>query len=432
MLHSKTAQPDFADDQNGTIAIIFGLIFFVICICLGLSIDGGRAFNAKQKAADAIDAAALAAAKVLMSGAPTDSQIRTIAVEFFQKNVALSPSFGESFSDIKVAIDRVAYNATVSVDVHVPTTFGRAVHIDSFDFIVSARATFGVSDLELGLVLDTTGSMNDPSSSGTGTPKIDELKVAAGNLFDLLIPDTGPVGSVRIGIAPFSASVNAGAYAGAVTNGTSTDGCVVERAGADAWNDNDPIVAGGYIKPGSRWLNDIDPTEGLSAAPNAYACEAATVLPLTSDKAELKAKVNGFQANYWTAGHIGTAWGWYLISPNWTRVWPAASAPAPYGTRNLTKAIVVMTDGIYNTAYYNASTAAQQAIDLCNNAKAKGVVVYTIGFTSPAAAAATLKACASNDPKTGQPNFYQAESQTELSSAFEDIATKLTALRLAK
>jgi len=432
MFQFKTAQTDFGKDQKGSITIFFGLALFGILLILGLSVDGGRACDAKAKTADALDAASLAAAKDLMAGGMTDAQIVSNATDFFNRNVALTPSYGENYDNFRVVIDHVADKITVSVNTNVPTTFARIVQFDAFKFRTSSQATFGVTDLELGLVLDTTGSMNDASNSGTGVPKIDELKVAAGQLFDTLLPDAGPSGSVRIGIAPFSASVNAGPYAAAVTNGTSTDHCVVERAGADAWTDVDPIVAGDYLKPGSSGLNDIDPTEGLSRAPSAYACEAAPVLPLTSDKAALKAEVNSFRANYWTAGHIGTAWGWYLISPNWHRVWPAASQPAPYDTKNLVKAIVVMTDGIYNTSYYNASTSAQQAIDLCRNAKAKGVVVYTIGFTSPIAAQSTLKACASIDAKTGLPNFYQAESEADLSSAFQDIATKLTALRLDK
>ena len=432
MFHFKSEQPDFVTDNNGTIAVIFAFVLIACCVAVGLTVDGGRAYLTKEKAGQAADAAALASAKTLMTGNSTDAEIRLIATNLFEENVLHDPSAGATYDNIKVVIDRTANTVTVSADAHVSTTFGRLANIDSFNFTTSSQATFGVGDLELGLVLDTTGSMNNASNSGTGTPKIDELKVAASHLFDSLLPDSGHAGSVRIGIAPFSASVNAGAYAAAVTNGASTDQCVVERSGGDASTDADPVVASDYLRPGSSHLNDIDPTEGLSRAPSAYACETASVLPLTTDKAALKATVNGFRANFWTAGHIGTAWGWYLISPNWSHVWPAASVPAAYGTRNLTKAIVVMTDGIYNTAYYNGATSAQQAINLCNNAKAKGVLVYTIGFTSPAGAEATLKACASPDPHTGLPGYYHAESQAELSAAFQDIATKLTALRLDK
>lgn len=430
MLQVKTAHSAFLIDEKGTIALLFGLALFVICVALGLAVDGGRAYTAREKTATALDAAALAAAKMLQVNAATDAQIIADANAFFKDNIALSPTFGAKHGPVRVTIDRVTKTVTVSVDMKVPTFFGHFAQLDKFTFTSSSQATFGVTDLELGLVLDTTGSMKDPSNSGTGQAKIDELKAAASDMFDQLLPNSGVNGSVRIGIAPFSASVNAGPFARQVSNGASTDGCVVERSGIDAFTDKDPVVAGDSLMPGNSNLNDIDPTEGLPAAPDAYRCEQAPVLPLTSDKAALKAEVNSFRADYWTAGHIGTAWGWYLISPNWNRVWPAASRPVAYGTRNVVKSIVVMTDGIYNTAYYNGATAAQQAIDLCNNAKAKGVVVYTIGFTAPVGAEATLKACASIDPKTGKPSYYRADSKAELSTAFSDIATKLTALRI--
>ena len=428
MLKVKTAHSAFVDDEKGTIALLFGLALFVICVALGLALDGGRAYTAREKTAQALDAAVLAAAKKLQVSASTDAQITAEAAIFFRVNIAVDPTYGAKHGPVRVNIDHATKTVTASVDTKVPTFFGHLAQMDNFTFTSSSQATFGVTDLELGLVLDTTGSMRYPSSSGTGESKINELKAAASAMFDQLLPNSGANGLVRIGIVPFSASVNAGPYASLVSNGASTDGCVVERSGVDAFTDKDPVVAGDSLNPGSGSLNDIDPTEGYSS----YDCEIPQVVPLTSNKAVLKAEVNGFVAANVTAGHIGTAWGWYLISPNWNRVWPAASRPVAYGTKNVVKSIVVMTDGIYNTAYYNGATAAQQAIDLCTNAKAKGVVVYTIGFTAPVGAEATLKACASIDPKTGKPSYYRAGSKAELSAAFSDIATKLTALRIDK
>ena len=187
---------------------------------------------------------------------------------------------------------------------------------------------------------------------------------------------------------------------------------MVERTGADAWTDADPLPNG----------------EGLKKAPGS--CPPGIVLPLTDDKAALNATVSSLKAAGSTAGHLGTAWGWYLISPNWAGVWP--SSPKPYGTKNLVKSIVVMTDGSYNTYYYNGKNSPTQAINVCDSAKAAGVLVYTVGFTSPPDADATLDTCASIDPNTGKKNHYHAESEAELEAAFTDIATKLSMLRLSK
>lgn len=440
MLRSKSLQSRFSEDQNGTIAVMFAGALLAICVFIGLAFDGSRSMMAKFKVASALDAAAVAATAALQHGNPTDAELNLIAADYFRTNAERDSSVGESNDGFKMKIDRVNFTVTLSAITHVPTTFGRLANIDNLSFTTVSQATFKVNDIELGLVLDTTGSMSNTSNSGTGKSKIEELKIAAGEMFDLLLPDTGNLGDVKIGIAPFSASVNAGAYASAAANNTSTDNCVLERTGANASTDAEPSGFDGYfnvahVLPGPKgtYLRaaDTDPTEGLGDPQDnnqAYACPSDPVLPLTNDKAALKTEVNNFQPNFWTAGHLGTAWGWYLVSPNWGNVWP--TAPKPYHTKNLVKAIVVMTDGIYNTAYNNGISAADQAMKICDNAKAEGVHVYTIGFTSPKAAEATLIACASIDQRSGKPNYYHAESQDELTAAFKDIATKLGSLRI--
>ena len=426
MFRNETIRPSFRESQSGTITIMFAFSLIVFFALIGLTIDGGRAMVGKEKVTKALDAAVLAATRAMMQTNPNDHDLIAMATEYFESNLKANGEDGVDYKNLQITIDRTSKTIYMSADAVVPTTFGRVVGLKSIDFNTATQATFSVRDIELGLALDVTGSMNDPSSGRR--PKIDELKVAAKNLFDILMPDRGSLGDVRIGIAPYSASVNAGAYAARATDGTSTDGCVVERTGGASFTDDDPAM-GRYFKPGKVALDDIDPTEGLSRAPRAYTCPNARVIPITNDKAALKRTVDSYRADGWTAGHLGAAWGWYLVSPSWDSIWPAASAPRAYNTKNLVKAVVLMTDGIFNTAYNNDDSAVQ-AIKLCDNMKADGVVVYTVGFTAPGFAKNTLKACASVDPENGEPQFYDAESGDELNAAFQDIAVKLTALRL--
>jgi hypothetical protein len=171
----------------------------------------------------------------------------------------------------------------------------------------------------------------------------------------------------------------------------------------------------------------------------------AAILPLSSDKNALLAKVSGLQAAGGTAGHLGTAWAWYTLSPNWSSLWPA-STPAAYGTPKLQKIAVLMTDGEYNTQYdsngvsvnqnnYPSCSAAAngcsttQARALCTAMKAKGITVYTVGFQvgSNQTAVDTLTQCAT-DPSM----FYNAADGTQLRQAFRDIALKLSSLYLSK
>jgi hypothetical protein len=96
--------------------------------------------------------------------------------------------------------------------------------------------------------------------------------------------------------------------------------------------------------------------------------------------------------------------------------------------KKLVKAVILMTDGVFNTAYQNGRTSSEQAINLCSEMKAKGVQVFAIAFGAPAAAEATLKACAT----PGSEYYANASNQAELDLAFAQFAGKINALRLAQ
>jgi hypothetical protein len=53
-------------------------------------------------------------------------------------------------------------------------------------------------------------------------------------------------------------------------------------------------------------------------------------LPLGADKQDLRQRINEMQPQGMTAGHLGTQWAWYTLSPNFSSLWPLASEPKPY------------------------------------------------------------------------------------------------------
>lgn len=196
---------------------------------------------------------------------------------------------------------------------------------------------------------------------------------------------------------------------------------------ADHWNFN----SGGVCE-------DIDPAD--------------EVMPLTSNKAALQARINGLRAYGSTGGALGTAWTWYALSPTWSGVWntglsASGNTPAPYGDlatvqangqRKLRKVAVLMTDGGYNTYRGWKDESQQQVSDyatqLCTNMKAKGIEVFTVGFAldqltagEQIIARATLKSCGSDVS-----HFYETMTAVQLQQAFRDIAVKLSALYLSK
>ena len=179
-------------------------------------------------------------------------------------------------------------------------------------------------------------------------------------------------------------------------------------------------------------------------------CLGNTIVPLSTDKTSLDSLVDGFAASGSTAGHIGIAWAWYLLSPNFGTLWPSGSAPGSYTERTLMKFAIIMTDGAFNTPYCSGVIAADaasgsdsssthnscnapggssiaQAKQLCTAMKAKGIVVYTVGFdvADNQTAIDVLTTCATDSNHA----FFPATGG-DLKDAFSDIAQQITNLRV--
>ena len=410
----------FVADERGTVAMIFGLMAMALFFVIGLAIDTGRAVHADQRLTAAMDAAALAAGRALIDARRTDDEIRAQAVEFIKENMGASGGGFGDLSDIDVTIDRASSAVRIGTVANVASTITGIARFNGFRMERQAAVRFDQKDIELALALDITGSMRGQ--------KIEDLKAAATQLVEDMLRERSENSKVRIAIAPYSTAVNLGPYAAAASNNRSTDGCVYERTGANAYTDVKPGV-GAYFLAGGRPV-DIDPTEGRYA----YECPTSVIQPLTDDIAALTGVISRHRVQGGTAGHFGAAWGWNLVSEKWATFWPATSAPAPADIDKTTKAIILMSDGTFNTAFANGKSS-DQAIALCSAMKGPDadplkhkVVVYAIGFQAPAASEATLKACAS----TADFHYYSASNGEQLSDVFLMISRNLKGLRLTQ
>ena len=220
--------------------------------------------------------------------------------------------------------------------------------------------------------------------------------------------------------------------------------CVTERIGTEAYTDAAPSIA-----PVGR---NYPTTKDYSYQPNP--CPTASITPLSSDRTALKAKINALDVGGSTAGQVGFAWGWYMISPNFGYLWPsAAQRPAPYNTKDLLKVVVLMTDGAFNTPYCKGVIARDagsgsgasddhincnatngdpfaQTRKLCDAMKnpALNLTIFTVGFdVNDTSAINMLKYCA-----TDQAHVYFPANGSELKTAFNSIAQEISSLRIAK
>jgi hypothetical protein len=287
------------------------------------------------------------------------------------------------------------------------------------------------------MMLDITGSM--------GGQKLVELKNAAKGAIATFL-DGQAVGSdrVRVAIVPYADAVNVGALDGDVyyetgyttgeppsTTGATgvsnyhPDNCATERKGMNQFNDVSPKAA------------MVNRDYRLSFCPN------AVLHPLSADSAALKATVDSFKANGFTAGHIGIQWAWYMLSPKWGKALPSGSAPGKYNDKDVAKYAILMTDGEFNTAFagvgkYENTRGSQSwksrtyAERLCSQMKKKGIEVFTIGFQLDSSnAKGVLKNCASSDPGSAR-HYFETSTGDELDSAFQEIAQNIQRLTLTR
>lgn len=420
-----TGTQDFAQDTRGAIAILFALLIIPIVVLLGLAVDGLRALNAAETAHNALDASALAAARAMASDNLDDSQVERVAHDYFKANVDGTGKLPyASFNGFQVETDRNQGTVTVTVDTQVPTTFGQLAHVDNLTMRRSATASMGANRIELGLMLDVTGSMNRRG-------KLSALKDATEDLIDALVPENN-TDQVRIGLAPYSASVNAGRFARVISDDESRDGCVVNREGSAIDSDTVP-GRNTYFRSIQQANEDLRRDRGDTGY-DFYECPDAEVLPLTGDRELLRATVNSYRADGRTAGHLGIAWAWYLVSPQWSSIWGGRPAE-PYGADKVIKAVVLMTDGEFNAAYAGSESwgaAERESYDrtenLCNNIKREDVLVFSIAFDLRAASAERALA----DCATTEDMFCRAEDEDDLRRCYKDIAYRLSQLRITK
>jgi len=291
--------------------------------------------------------------------------------------------------------------------------------------------------------------------------KLEDLKEAPKDLVDIVVWDDQSEYNTKVALIPFSEDIRLPLSALDTARGTGLpqsktvtywngwrwrnrtywlSDCVVERTGSEKYTDEAP-GAGAYVMAHYTRSSTGSGSnrKGVCSIPS-----SAELMPLSDDKASLTATIDGFSAGGWTAGHLGTAWAYYTLSPEWSSLWSADSQPQAYGTENLRKIAILMTDGEYNTQYdaNGISTrdagsgaaangpSATQARALCDSMKAQGVTVYTVGFELSGESSQsyqTLYQCAT-DPG----HFYDAQDGEQLKQAFRDIALKLSALYLSK
>lgn len=220
---------------------------------------------------------------------------------------------------------------------------------------------------------------------------------------------------------------------------TLTSTCVWERDGTDKFTDAAPGT-GAYLAHQQAWfvadLDDKDGGDWKVGHPNRVdhsrydgdECRSAEPVELTNNRDTLNTYVTTLSAGGYTAGHLGVAWTWYLISEEWDHIFDGTAAPLAYSEPDSAKVVILMTDGAFNTEVFpDQGSSAEQAEDLCDNMKAADIKVYAVALNAPTAGKEVLSYCAS-----GTDYYFEPETAAELTDAYKAIATSISNLRISK
>lgn len=409
-------------NNEGGVAIAFGLAVVVLGGFVGLAIDTARAYNVTRKVEAALDAAALAGAKLMNQSDGQAIDIQQVALATFRANT-VNMSIGDvTFSNFTAVPNTSNSSVRVGVRIKLPAIFGRIAGLDEFDVGKAATTNYSLAKIEVVLALDVTGSMND-TAPGDSMTKLAAMKQAANSLADALYAEATTDSNVRISLVPWSSGIQAGAYARVITGGAMSSGCFVERAGDGATTDTLPSNLT-YALP--------MPASSLAAG---YVCPTAEVVALKGrqEAANLRGRINGLQGAGGTAGHLGASWAWYMLSSNWANEHPLGSRPEPVSS-NVIKAAVIMTDGVFNTSHvggvlnsgsggYNDQSYTMFTT-LCEGMRQQGIRVYTVAFDlADSYAVGKLADCAGS-------NALSAANSQQLHDLFKSIAQDITSIRI--
>jgi Flp pilus assembly protein TadG len=400
----------FWSDQEGNIALAFALAAIPLFGAMGAAVDYSMASQYRTDIQKALDATALALTKIMPAD---DETLHTVGNQYFQANLkqhdleslilTVTPNIGTL---------RVTANGTYKV--RLANIFGA----DTIDLSATAEAKWSIGKVEIALALDNSWSMN---SLGRMT----ELKVAAHDLLNVLETAAKNPGDAKVAIVPFDSVVNIGTdYAaenwlrwGVCTNGncgpadsTNWQGCVWDRNKSNDKTDAAPDGTNDKKYPAWQCGNSLNSNKLVS------------MKRLTTDWPSLHTKVDDMIPSGYTNITIGLVWAWHLLSPT-----DVFSDGVAYNTENLTKYIILLSDGdnTRNRFGDSSGTMNDRTEDACTNIKTAGIKIYTVRLID--GNSTLLRDCAT---KTSM--YYDVEDSSELSGVFSAIGSEIASLHLSK
>ncbi len=504
---------EFSENKKGSTAILFGLGFMSALLFVGTAVDYGRAVQMRSKLQKVADAAAIDGVRALKTTGDAQKswnsmkqqivyQLTQNGIDANDVNVAegdtLPNPLPEGKIEVRLKLNEGDAAAVAKIGTGVRTPFLSFTGIDQFNVETGGTASADIKKLDIALMVDMTGSMNDPDNTinisstdpdCTAQPdgtRMGAMRVAACDMLNVVMPD-GDNPNIRVSIVPFSQYVSVDRPTAAkITGQPESLSCRSYRerkswygsCSSNYWyyysscyrteyhcgdsRPNQQYVAVGqpttyYLKTcmkertGSQEFSDTGPTSGFATTgwttnPNdTCSTPGHTIMPLTGSKSLIGEKIEGLIGPAGgTAGHMGIAWSWYTIAPDFADTWGVPKRDyEPDDNRNL-KAVVIMTDGqftLHSDAYCDGRNSCtrsnQDARQFCEEMRKsdKKVMVFAVGLgiAEPEDRAGTVNysSLPDNDPRkvlydcAGEGRYFFPYDGAELRDAFKQIGKAL-------
>ena len=425
------------NDATGNVAIMFAICLFVMALMAGAGIDLAHRELIRRELQGSLDRGVLAAAS-LSQRQETEKTLR----DYFKTlpyaddvTITIGSSIAKS----------TAREIAASASYVMKTAFLPLAGIDTMRIEVVASATEARQNLELSLILDVSGSMGENNRLGN-------LKVAARQFVEaLLTKETRAYTSLSI--VPFAGQVSAGAAVFDKLNpgGRFHDYSSCFEFSAERFGNLTPS-----FKNRQQIAHFTDEYFGRTDLQPWWCPVGETAITYHSNDASyLKARIDKLERHGGTGTQFGMQWGLMLLDPTGIVITNAAIAgglmpkafanrPAKFEDESTLKVIVLMTDGEVMGQYRpkdpyrspdlppdnkyitNKATAVEQLHRVCDLAKEKGVVVFTIGFEVEGIAHEQMARCA-----TSRAHYFSVKG-LQIAEAFKSISGSIRKLRLTQ
>lgn len=342
----------FRREEDGSL-IIFALVLFLLMAMMGgVAIDVMRYETVRTNLQNTLDRCTLMAASLDQTLDP-----QSVVTDCVDK-----AGLRDKLESVEVTQSLNSRSVVSKGRADTKPFFLHLIGIDKFDALGASGAEQAITNVEIALVLDVSGSM-----SGA---KIANLKIAAAEFVDNMLAND-PNQRISITVVPYNAQVNLGPvlrakYQAVNLHGVADVNCLelppaVFSAPGIPRNVNLPMMAYADQYYGTSQTNAAVSPTSSSALPNYAAAfcnkTTANIVRLPSQNATaLKAQINGLQAGGNTSITLGMKWGLSLLDPSARGMYNEligagqmganlAGRPFNYTDPESMKVVVLMTDG---------------------------------------------------------------------------------------